>query len=218
MLNLQYKVGVKRQIVQALRAVYHAPTFPDQEMSQKINVALEYPILQEKYPAIYVNFSERSLYDAGLGHFTIEKISDGSSRIFRHWLFEGQATFNIMALDPLERDMIAASLTGIMAMGKDVAAYKPFFEQIYDEDFVSLQLNTSAMYPGGETVGPAPWENSNENIFITSYGADAVGSFISEPETGNLIRISEVRTYPYREGQPKPHGSLHPLDVKIPWE
>ena len=217
-LNLAYRVGIKRQVINALKAVYLDPNFPDIDLANKINIELEYPIIQERYPAIYVSWQEKSVYDAGLGHYTLEKDFDtGVTNLFRHWIFEGAAILNIMALDPLERDTIAASLADILAFRNDDILFQKFRDELYDEEFVSLQLLLSSMIPGGEEQVPAPWENKNEFVYLTNYTISGVGSFFSNPITSGLIEIGQINFFPYRPDQNIPTGSLDPKDVKIPW-
>lgn len=215
-LNLQYKVGIKRQIVNALRAVYESPAFPDQELAQKINIELEYPIIQERYPAIYVNWVEKNIMSFGFDNFTIEDV-EGIDQLIRHWVFEGMATLNVMTLDPLERDMISASLLDIMAFCKENSVYRPFRERIYNEEWVSLQLNLGIVTPSGDQVAPCPWANKDEFVYISSYGINGIGEFFTEPDSGGLVRIDQVRPYPYRPDQRIPSGSLDSLDISIPW-
>lgn len=211
-LTLQYRVGVKEQIVQALRSVYSSPNFPEPDLKKKINIELQFPIVQEKYPAIYVNWIENSVYDAGLGNYQME-----NDELVRHWIFEGEINLNIMATDPYERDILDASLADLLAFRHENTLYRQFMTEIYDGDFVMLQPNLAFLIPGGDQVTPAPWQNTDEFIFISSYSIATVGEFISTPDSSTLLRISDVRTYPYRPDQALPSGSLDSLDRQIPW-
>jgi len=204
-LNLQYKVGIIQQTIQALRAVYKSPTFPDPELSQKINIEIEYPIIQTRFPAIYVTFNENKVIDGGLGNYTIEDDDSGTPHFFRQWIFEGLINFNIMALDPLERDTLSASLVDIFAFGTDMTAFQPFYDEIYDEDFVSLQLLHAHLLPGGNNISPAPWGNTDEFVYISSYGAATAGSFWTEPDNPQLVPINKIIPYPYTDIQAIPN-------------
>lgn len=216
-LNEQYLLGIKRQVIQSLRKVYDNPAFPDTELANKINIELDFPIIQERYPAIYIAYSEQFIQDAGLGHYTLESDSTNTVQLYRHWFFSGNIIFNVMALDPIERDEISNSIMNIFAFGKENSIFKPFRDTIYNEDFVSLQPMLSAVNPSGNQTSPAPWGNNTEFIYINSYSISTFGSFISTKDNGTLIQISKVIPYPYTPDQNVPKGSTNSLDTNIPW-
>lgn len=215
--NLQYKVGIKQQFANALRRIMENIAYPDPDIARKLHVELEYPIEREIYPAIYIGYIEREIYNAGLGHYTLEADDAGIVRKFRHWIFTGSLSVNIMALDPLERDHISAQFVNAMAFSRDDPLWRQFRDEIYDEDFVSLQLLTDQVYAGTDSISPSPWQNKNEFVYISSYSLPCLGSFFTEPTTSDLIQITKVPTYPYRAEDPLPQGSQDPLDQGIPW-
>jgi hypothetical protein len=78
MINTDYKIGLKREIVNALR-----PMFGDQfeypDLRNKVFVGLEYPMKRLQYPAIYITFQEAELRNAGIGHVEKDYTEDA------HW-------------------------------------------------------------------------------------------------------------------------------------
>jgi len=209
-MNLQYKVGIKRQVVQSLRKVFLSPNFPDKELANKINLELTYPNVQERFPAIYVSYVDRSVGDSGLGNYSYVNNVDGSAGVARQWIFEGIIILTVLALDPIERDIISATISNILSFGKDDPVYKPFREYIRNEEFVSLQPNLAVLEGGEESEDSSPWENENEFVYRAVYRINTLGSFFTEPANvgGGLIKIEDIRTYPYRSDQDIPAGDL----------
>jgi hypothetical protein len=205
-LNLQYKVGIKRQVVQSLRKVFESPNFPDKELANKINILLTYPIVLERYPAIYVSYTDKSIKDSGLGNAYFVANADGSQTWTRQWFFQGLINFNILALDPLERDILSAVLANMLAFRLDDPLYGLFKQYVTNEEFVSLQPNFSVFNGGSESERPAPWNNKNEFIYSANYSLDVLGSFYTQPGSDNydLVTIDDIRSYPYRDDQPAP--------------
>jgi hypothetical protein len=212
-LNLQYKVGIKRQVVQSLRKVFLSPDFPDPDMANKINVELTYPIVKERYPAIFVSYIDKSVRDSGMGNYYYVSKSDGTTGIARQWFFEGSIRFDILALDPLERDILGAALAGMLAFSKDDQVLGLFRKYVTNEEFVSLQPNFSHLDGGSESVTKPPWDNENEIVYKSSYSMEVLGCFFTDPESaygGNLVTIEDIRAYPYRADQDIPQGTVDP--------
>lgn len=219
-INMQYKVGIKRQVVQSLRKVFESPLFPDEELRHKINVELEYPIIRERYPAIYISYTDQNVRDSGLGNYYYLINSFGEYGVARQWFFEGTIGLTILALDPLERDELGAVIANILAFGKDDPLWKLFRDSIHNEEFVSLQPILSVLNGGTESVVPAPWQNTNEYIYNASYNIQTFGSFFtaSDTVTAGLLKIEDIVSYPYRPGESVPQGHLEPgQEILVDW-
>lgn len=197
-----YKTGIKREIVNALKVVF-GNDFPLPEY-RNIYVGLEYPMRPVNYPAIYITFTERELRNIGVGH---EEISfDDSGSPFRHkrWWFEGAVHFNVVALNPLDRDKLSAALINVLAFNQDIPEFNVFYNELYDSDYVDLTLMSERIIPGGEQVGAVPWESEDELQYANTYSVNFTGEFTSNPYTGELIQISTIRVSGYNPGEPAP--------------
>ena len=62
-----YKWGIKEQTVTALRPVFGA-SYPDKQLAGKVHVLTSYPVSIEQFPSIYMDYRERRVYNAGVGH------------------------------------------------------------------------------------------------------------------------------------------------------
>ena len=204
-----YKIGVKREVVNALKPVF-GPSYPDSNLAGKVYVGLEYPLEQINYPAIFVTFTEGPIQSVGVGHYEL----DEEKRIFSHFKFKGTLNFNVIALNPVDRDMLSAGLVQMLTIGRHYPHFKDFFNQIMDADWVALQPLTDEITPNGENIAPVPWGNDEQQAYINSYSIQVFGEFVGDAEDGGLIQISQVNVYPYRPDSPLPQGTPDPA----PWE
>ncbi len=78
MITTDYKIGLKREIVNALRPMF-GDKFEYEDLRNHVFVGLEYPMTRVQYPAIYITFQEEELRDAGIGHVELDYTED------QHW-------------------------------------------------------------------------------------------------------------------------------------
>jgi hypothetical protein len=204
-----YKIGVKREVVTALKPVF-GPNYPDPNLASKIYVGLEFPMEEIRYPAIYVTYNEGPIENVGIGHYEV----DDQLRIIDHFKFRGTLNFNVLALKPIDRDMLSAGLIQMLTVGRNNPVFKDFHEQIMDGDWVSLHIMKDYITPSGEVTAPVPWNDDEMQIYSNSYSVAIFGEFIGDAQTGDLIQIGQVNIYPYRKGSAIPQGVSDPA----PWE
>jgi hypothetical protein len=101
----QFKTNVTRQIVSAMRATLQSGLF-DIDFPTGINVVNNYPLTKVDFPAIIVTFTPTVNETAGIGHEEDFADINGDMRTWQHRRFDGRVTFTIVALDPLERDIL----------------------------------------------------------------------------------------------------------------
>jgi hypothetical protein len=198
-----YKIGVKREIVNALKPLFGAD-FPIPEFRNNVYVGLEYPMTEVDYPAIYITYRERTLKSAGLGHVEYTVDDGGTPFQAKRFYFDGQVSFNIIALSQGTRDRLASALINVLAFGETMPEFTSFWEDLDDSDYVDVQLNKENIYPGGDQTGGVPWNNPDEMQFATTYSLDALGTFAVDPTTGGIIKISTIIVQPYLEGTTPP--------------
>lgn len=218
-ISYAYKVGVKREMVQALRDAVNS--WPDLNFRGKVKVVNEWPLTEIDYPMIVLHFAEESIENIGIGHYEVAFDDSGTPYKLLHWMFKGQLTFTVYANTPLDRDMISVGILNLIAFGKEIPEFENFHKEVTDNDFVALQMLTDKIIPGGDGVTAPPWGNPDDNIFTASYGVQLLGEFFTDPRTSNLVMINQVIAYPYRKDQPIPQGSqAHDSehdDRTVPW-
>ena len=202
-LNDVYPVGIKREIVTALRPLF-GNDFPIEALQNRVYVGFEYPDRDIQYPAIFVTYTEGVIENMGVGHYDYFKDETNTMQIYRHFKFTGQVNFNIMTLNPQDRDQLSAAIVQILAMGQVQPEFVRFHDEIDDSDYITISLMTDQITPGGTQEGTVPWGDDEQTVFIATYSVKLFGEFYSNLSTGDLIEISEIDLYPYRTGEPAP--------------
>ena len=218
-MSYEYKIGVKREIIQALRDAI--TTWPEPSL-RNMMVVNEWPTKEITYPMILVKFNEQDIENMGLGHYDLEFDENNVPKTVLHWRFRGTVAFEIHALSTQDRDMAATGLLNLLAFGPHVPEFRPFWQEIEDYDFVDMTLLSDDITPGGDSNGPTPWGDDERVVFTTSYTVPIYGEFYTDPTTSGLVEINKVHVYPYREGQSVPQGSQLVVDGKddrtVPWQ
>lgn len=194
-INDDYTIGLKREIVTALQPMF-GNDFPIDQLQNHVFVGLEYPFSHTQYPAIYITYNERELRSAGVGHIEQAEDDDGTPYEVRHWMFTGSINFNVMTLSPKERDQLGAALVNILAFDSD-GFLEQFRDHLMDSTYVDLQYLQEIIHPGGEVTGQTPWNSETEMVFGRSYSVDVLGEFYSSRKTGEIIRWEHVQVHPY---------------------
>jgi hypothetical protein len=197
-----YKTGIKKQVVSALKPTF-GPTLPD-ERYRNIYVGLEFPLEQVHYPAILVTYSEGPIRNVGVGHYEFVVDDNLITAKVKHFYFEGSLNFNILALNPTDRDNLSAIVINMLALGKNMPEFLDFWERLETETYVPLRLMTDVIDPGGEQVNEVPWQSEDERLFSNRYSVQVFGEFLSDPDSGDLIEIDTVELFPYEFGTPPP--------------
>src|SRR6476646_5417126 len=162
-LTYSYKIGVKEQVVEALRHVFN-DQYPDSQLRGHISVVSEYPGTETTYPVIVVRFQPQEVKNIGIGHYEFDDASPGK-RIL-HWRFQGTITFTVYALTTIDRDKILAGLTNLFAFGTDIPEFQTFQDQIHDQTFVTLTILSDSFSEGTDMAMPPSWNpTSNELLF-----------------------------------------------------
>lgn len=197
-----YKIGLKKQIVNGLHTIFNAQ-LPDKRYAN-IYVGWEYPLEQIHYPAIYINYAEGPIENVGVASLELGTNDNGEPIQAYHAKFQGVLNFNVLALNPEDRDNLSAILLNVIMHGRVNPALTPFYQQIEDGRFMHLQVMNDQVTPSGEQTAPVPWGNQDELIFGNRYSVRLFGDYYSSTTTGNLITIEDVELFPYRDDQPAP--------------
>ena len=193
-ISYSYKLGIKEEVVNALRAVFGS-TYPDNTLAGKIHIASEYPGTEVRYPLIVMRFNPSEVKNIGVGHYEIDPSFPDKEVL--HWRFSGTIMFTVYALTPLDRDKVMAGLTNLFAFGRDIPAFAGFQNQIRNQKFVTLVIMSDSFTEGTDMAMPPAWNpTSNELLFSNSMTFQVFGEFFTAPSTGDLVEIDEVDIYP----------------------
>lgn len=212
-----YKAGIKREVIDALRDAI-AEDFSDLDVTKGIDISLEYPTTEVHFPRIMVTLQEQTLRSAGVGHWEVGTAETGEQVMLRHYRFEASVLFTVYALDALSRDELSAVLVGILAFPTGSAASSKFYQEIFDSDFIDMQIAADKITPSGDSVEDVPWDDPTRKVYVASYSVPIVGEFYTHANGVTLTVINDIRLYPYREDQSVPTGSNDPRDTNDLWE
>lgn len=164
---------------------------------------------QADYPGVWVDFNPRGdLQIAGIAHAEYaEDENTGLGRKFTRWIFQGEATFTVVALTNRERDRLFDELVRIIAFGREHPETSEFRDYIESHEFIAMHPNFDNMGQRGFNASPGtPW-GSNDVIYEGEVALALQGEFYSDLEAaGTLAPLSQIRGYPYlgTEGDPDP--------------
>lgn len=205
-LSYEYKIGVKREILSALRKVL-GETYPEPQLAGKISVVAEYPGTEIQYPMVVLRFNPGQIKNIGIGHYELSEDQNGVPIRVLHWTFDGTVSFTVNALTTVDRDMVIVGLINLLAFGAEIPEFQSFRKEIQDYDFVAISLMSESLQETGDQTANPSWDSNNELIFTDTIIVPIFGEFFTNPSTGNLVRISAVNLYPYRYDQGIPTGS-----------
>lgn len=208
---VRYKRYVKRVVIDALRSVF-TNVYPDPQF-RNLNIALEYPLKRELFPAIVVNFDESRVLNTGVGHVEFSSINQK----FFHYMFEGALELRILTLTPLDRDVLSDSIVELIAFGRLQSLTREFFEAIYSDDNNGGQImfNSDVLTPLGENVSLNNWGEEDQPVYQTGYRVELNGAFYSNAKSSPFLTwIDQVNIYPWAEGEPRPD----PNPLTVTWE
>jgi len=167
-------------------------TFDDQypvEKFRKVWCSVEYPIQQQNYPGIWVDYDDaKPLEVAGISHVE----TDEEGRPFTRWKFGGHATFTVVALSSLERDMLYDELVRVIAFGRQSTLTYRFRQYVQGNDLIACNFDFDTIQPGGNAaMSGTPW-GSDEVIYEKSFSLQAIGEFVVDPEDGEIVPLSKI--------------------------
>ena len=177
--------SVKRAVVVALREAFTRTAMQISE--DGIYIDLEYPLKEEQYPGIWVQFSLTKFVRGGIGHETVV-FDPGLNQWtpIQVWTFEGRVTLSLVALKNKTRDQIADRIITEIAFsrtpevwvtqpGQDTQQYRSLIAAINDNQYVSITLNTDMVMPGGQNMEiGVPWQ-PDTLAYVDSYAFDLIG-------------------------------------------
>jgi hypothetical protein len=177
--------AVKRAVVTGLR---DAVTTADLQVNGSgISIDLEYPLEEERYPGIWVQFSITKFTRAGIGQeVAYQDPNTGTWTPIQTFTFSGRVTLSIVALTNKDRDQLADSVIAMLAFtrtpevwvtqpSQDTKQYRGLLASLDNNPFVSLTLNTDVINCGGQGVEVGvPWQ-PDKLAYTDNYSFDLLG-------------------------------------------
>lgn len=199
-------VQLKSAFIRALRAAF-SDSYPNNLMKQ-ISISMEYPMREELYPAVWVQFSFRDLQKLGIN----PQYFDEDGREFHVWSFTGRITVNILALANKERDEIASEIIQVYAFSRISDSGKRFRNSIHNEKYIHLQFDEDRIESGGQTISPGTAWNTDQLVYEDSYSFNLIGQFRSEVDKSVILEtLTEIDVEPIIETDPDSH-IVYPSD------
>jgi hypothetical protein len=171
---------VKRAIIGALRDALTGTTLNGLVNGSKITVDMEYPMVPEKYPGIWVQFSFTEMQNSGVGMELLYKhVLDEATETepediawepIREFYFKGRATLTVVALTSLERDRIADGVISMLMFSRvpetvltkaseDTKQFRQLIGALAANPYISMTLNHDVLLPGGQAMTTGvPWQ------------------------------------------------------------
>jgi hypothetical protein len=214
---MMYLVQLKTLVVQALKATFGA-AYPEEDFANTW-VGIEYPISQQNYPGIWINYSDTSPTQiAGIDHQEIIIDSDGLEHLVTRWRFWGSVSFTVVAMSSLERDRLVDELVRVLAFGKmediNLTAFRSIIE---NNSYLGLSINFDVLHPSGNSEAPGtPWGTDEEIIYEKTISIDVMGEYVSSPTINTLVDLSAVTVKANITGTTPPtfaDTTLLPTDV-----
>jgi len=202
--------GVTRQVVSALRHVFQQGDYSDPFYGD-LYIGTQYRLEQGRFPMIVISYRPSYVRNAGLGlSLRLADADTGEEKTFYRWRSEGQVVFNVLALNPYERDTLVDNVIDVIGFGQHAdsgAAEGRFLQQLTDGDFVALTPKNEDLQFSDMGAAQTPWGSENDLMFQGAVFMDAVVEFYSDSRVGDLVPISKINSWPYRAAdQPVPTG------------
>lgn len=185
-----------------------------------LHVSIEYPVDQQNYPGIWVDFEPSGeLQIVGIDHREYADLGAEGTRRYTRWKFEGWATFTIATLSSLERARLMDEVIKVIAFGPESPARGEFRATLENNDFIAINADWDQIAQRGFGVStPTPW-GTDEIIYEATLAIEVIGEFTSDGTTFTLVPISAIDIYEYAEGEPDPLPPTPPAtDAEEGWQ
>ena len=196
--------AVKRTVTTALRESITNTGLSIDGGNSRVHIDIEYPMEEESYPGIWVQFSIGSLSRAGLSMETWTKDDDGNWGSIQEWSFNGNITLTVAALTSKDRDRLSDTVIAQLAFARppDLIIYNPktnanqmkgLITALDQNPYVSMTVNTDVIQSGGETVtGGTPWAQ-NILLYENNFSLTCHGQFNLRFSHDGVYSLAEIR-------------------------
>lgn len=207
--TIRYRTYIKETMVEALRNVFN--NHPD-PLLDNLKVTPELPTDRAQFPAIIVRYFNRSLHNAGVAHHEWMRITpDGYEpklfQKFRHFYYNGDIEFKVLALSSKDRDFLADALVQTIGMAEAETYTKAFLDRVYDADQTAepsslyhfINISTDDFQELGDQEQIAPWMEEDLLVYSATFRIPVFGEFYSRvlTDTSSYGFVEKVEVYPW---------------------
>jgi hypothetical protein len=112
---------------------------------------------------------------------------------YKKWLFQGYATFTIMALTSLERDRLFDEVVKMIAFSQLNPLYFRFRQTIEDNPWIAAQIDFDQIAQRGKSAtSGTPW-GSDDILYEITTASAVIGEFASDLSTGEFVLLEHVK-------------------------
>lgn len=192
---------LKTALVKALKATFDEQ-YPEVDF-RSIKASVEYPVLESDYPGVWVNYSDTEpVKAAGVSHVEwaadLSKNPELYAQYTRH-LFQGTASFTVVALKSLECDRLYDQMIRVISMGYENEFTSRFRSALESNPYIAIDAVYDSLQPGGDAAVPGtPW-GTDEVIYERTINMTLMGEFYIEPTSATLVKLREITVdaHPY---------------------
>jgi hypothetical protein len=209
-----YLVELKTLLTRSMRQVFDA-TYPNAQF-RNLRIGIEYPNARTDYPGIWVDFEPTGDIEiANRKEYSVDPVS-GTSRMNMRWYYKGYATYTLVALTSLERDLLFDEVTSVFAFDKVSDEAAKFRASIESNDLIAANFDFDKIGQRGFAANPGtPW-GTDEVVYEVTVAMGCFGEFISDPGSATLVPLSAVKVFEWNDQQTDP--TLGPPESLDPTE
>lgn len=211
---------VLETMITGLRLAFNAAYDRDPQLVN-LKITANYPLAAIDYPCIVVEYENRLVANAGVGHE--EWFIDENNHLHKwhHSRFEGAMNFEIQALSPYDRDLLADALTEVIRFGRLDAQLLQFFTTLYGDPngpvllwFNQIALNADEISSSGNTASVAPWSPEDTMLYQTGLSTEVHGGYYNVNPSDIPQYVTSVGLTPYNSS---PFDQPVVLDLNLDW-
>lgn len=182
---------IKTTAVQAIQQAFQV-RYPEPDPAggaRQPFTSVEYPVEEAQYPAIWVDFEPAELRTVGIAYTE----TDASGNAYARWRFAGHMVFTAVALSSNERDMIYDQLIATTAFAAQSDFPSAFRTVVENAPLVASVWSFDTVEDRGPAAAPGtPW-GTMDIIYERGIALQVLGEFITDPNTTELVLLSEIQ-------------------------
>lgn len=191
---------IKTTAVQAIQKSFLA-SYPAPDPAggdRQVFVSVEYPVEEANYPAVWVDYEGSELRTVGIAYTE----TDAQGNAYARWRFAGHVVFTVVALSSNERDMLYDQLVAMTAFAAQSEFPSSFRTVIEDAPLVAAVWSFDTVEDRSPAAAPGtPW-GTMDVIYERGFALQVIGEFVSDPNTYELVNLSEIQVVFTPEGYP----------------
>lgn len=193
-----YLVTLKTALTMAMRKTFES--YLEEDFFQNVNVSTEYPVEEESFPCVWVNFTPTDdVQMIGINNREYlgelppsAATSDATHAGYTRGYVEGEVSFTIGALSSLERDRLYDQVIRVGLFSDEDDSVNVFRQQIEQSPYANIGMVFDKWRTSGENAAPGtPW-GTDEMIYEITLSTQLNCEFFVQPTTGDLILLSEI--------------------------